>query len=188
MIAALVALVAFGASAQKFRVGVKGGLNFPSKDAFSVSDDSDASGWHAGAFGLIKISKFGIQPEILYSSFNFDDSNADAETNFNFITVPIIAKYYILQGINIQAGPQFGILLDSESKTPVATVDNTDILNSSDLSIAVGAGVDLPFGLSVDARYLIGISDLGDDPSLTDDINVSTFQVSIGYALVKLGL
>ncbi len=187
LVLALVAFVVFSTEAQKFQLGVKGGLNIPSTDAFGFTGDVDGSGWHAGIFGLIKITKIGIQPEVLYSSYNFTDNTDNSETDFNFVTVPIIAKLYLVQGVNIQAGPQFGILLDSESKNAGITLDNTGVLKDSDLSIAVGAGVDLPFGLNISGRYLIGVSDISDQDAL-GEINTSTVQVSLGYALVKLGL
>ena len=189
LVIALCAFVAFTSSAQKFQLGVKGGLNFPSKDAFGFDGDGiSASGWHAGVFGLLKVSKFGVQPELLYSSFVFSDDDVDVDTDLNYLTVPIIGKFYLVQGINVQAGPQFGFLLNSETEGGGLTIDNSDALKGSDLSIAVGAGADLPFGLQVSARYLIGVSDINDVSGATESINTSTFQVSLGYALVKLGL
>jgi len=182
---AFAAFVAFGVSAQKFQLGVKGGLNFPSADAYNLDDD-DGSGWHVGAFGLIKVSKFGIQPEILYSRASFE-GDGDVQTDFDFISVPIMAKFYLIQGLNIQAGPQFSILTASETEGGGVTIDNTEILKDTDLSLGIGAGFDLPFGLNINARYLLGLTDLADGDDI-DEINTDMFQVSIGFALVKLGL
>ena len=61
-----------------------------------------------------------------------------------------------------------------------------DGLKNSDLSAALGAGWDAPFGLQFTARYVIGLSDNNDGIS-NEDIKNKTFQLSIGYTLFKLG-
>ena len=67
----LIALVGF--SQAKVEIGLKGGLNLASinrEDA--VANYENATGYHAGAYGLIKIANIGIQPELLYSTRGTD--------------------------------------------------------------------------------------------------------------------
>ncbi|MCB0488848.1 MAG: porin family protein [Cyclobacteriaceae bacterium] len=176
----------------QFAIGVKGGLNFSKLDVSQGASNIDnRSGFHGGAFGLIKFSKIGIQPEIIFSKqgSNFDFNSADIEANFDYINIPIILKLYLVAGLNLQAGPQFGFTTTSEIKETIGGVSTTtdikDELNKkSDTSIALGAGWDLPFGLTIDARYNIGVSDFSYSGV---DFKNKVIQVSLGYKLIKLG-
>lgn len=178
-------------------IGLKGGLNLAKFDlSAGTSNIENRTGFHGGAFGLIKISKIGIQPEIIFSKqgSNFQVNTADVEANFDYINVPILLKLYLVAGLNLQAGPQFGFLSTSEIKTTVGSVTTTEDVKSlldrkSDTSIAVGAGWDLPFGLTLDARYNIGLSDVKLSPSASSPIDIKNkvIQISVGYKLIKLG-
>jgi hypothetical protein len=177
-------------------IGLKGGLNLAKFDiSQGASNVDNRTGFHGGAFGLIKISKIGIQPEIIFSKqgSNFEYNSADIEANFDYINIPILLKLYLVAGLNLQAGPQFGFLSASEVKTTFGGITSTDDVKDqldkkSDTSIAVGAGWDLPFGLTIDARYNIGLSDIkissSSDPI---DFKNKVLQVSVGYKLIKFG-
>src|SRR5690606_26218572 len=105
-------------------------------------------------------------------------------------------KLYTIAGINIQAGPQFGFVTNAEAPvaeqlggTPTDVQDVKDRMKSSDFTLGLGLGWDLPFGLTIDARYNLGLSNIYDNaPSpATDDARNQVFQVSLGYKLIKLG-
>lgn len=179
-------LLSFGAFAQaQLAVGVKGGLNFAKLDGTSVEGTyKGRTGYHFGAFGLIKLSKIGIQPEVLFSNqgSKIKTNTGDFDANFSYINIPILIKLYTVAGINLQAGPQFGFLSRAE-------IDNKDVKSTyknSDVSLALGAGWDLPFGLTVDARYNLGLTKI-DDTAAADNVKNQVWQVSVGYKLIKLG-
>lgn len=179
-------------------LGLKGGLNLAKLDIKAgASNLENRTGFHAGAFGLIKLTKIGIQPEILYSKqgadFKFDSRNYEA--NFDYINVPVLLKLYLAAGLNIQLGPQFAFTSTSEivdvTTSTKTTTDAKKLFDKkSDIAVAVGAGWDLPFGLTLDARYNIGLSDVEFKPTTTGNpINFKNqvIQVSLGYKLIKLG-
>lgn len=172
-------------SQAQFALGVKGGLNFAKFDANDFGGSlKNKTGFHGGAFALIKFSKIGIQPELIFSQqgskFRF---NADeGEGNFDYINIPVMLKLYTIAGINLQVGPQFGFL----SKAEIDGNNVKDSFKGSDLSLGIGAGWDLPFGLTIDARYNLGLSKIEDDPSF-DAVKNQVLQVSLGYKLIKLG-
>jgi hypothetical protein len=179
-------------------LGLKGGLNLAKLDIKAGASNIDnRTGFHAGAFGLIKLTKIGIQPEILYSKqgskFTFDSKNYEA--NFDYINVPILLKLYLAAGLNLQLGPQFAFTSTSEIIETAGSVKTTTDAKKlfdkkSDLAVAVGAGWDLPFGLTIDARYNIGLSDVEFKPaSTTNPINFKNqvIQVSLGYKILKFG-
>lgn len=176
----------------QFALGVKGGINLAKFDiSQGASNVDNRTGFHGGAFGLIKFSKIGIQPEIIFSKqgSNFDVSTSDIEANFDYINIPIILKLYLVAGLNLQAGPQFGFATTSEIKETIGGISTTtdikdDLSKKSDTSIALGAGWDLPFGLTLDARYNIGLSDFSYSGV---DFKNKVIQVSVGYKLIKFG-
>jgi hypothetical protein len=182
-----------GLSQAQFAIGLKGGVNL---SKFDIKDGAtnieNRTGFNAGAFALVKITSFGIQPEVLFSrqgsTFTFDSKNYEA--NFDYISVPILAKLYLPLGLNFQLGPQFSFLSVAELKAAAqSTADDPKKLKKQDYAIAVGAGWDLPFGLTIDARYNFGLSDIKVQPSSGQPIALKNkvLQVSVGYKLIKLG-
>lgn len=186
----LLALFVVGASASafsqaQFSLGVKGGLNFANLDVSSLSGTyNNRTGYHLGAFGLFKFSKIGIQPEIIFSEQGSevkDPQLGSFESNFSYVNIPIILKLYTVAGINLQAGPQFGFLTSAK----LGDESIKDEIKGSDVSLGLGVGWDLPFGLTIDGRYNLGLSDVSDDSA--SEIKNQVWQVSVGYKLFKFG-
>ncbi|MBX2962995.1 MAG: PorT family protein [Cyclobacteriaceae bacterium] len=190
----LVACISGSAIAQvQFSIGLKGGLNLAKFDVSDISGSiSNRTGFHGGAFALAKFTAFAIQPEVIFSQqgseFNFSGQNLSS--NFSYFNVPVLLKFYLPLGLNIQAGPQFGFLTSADGQVVGADgeiVDvSTDMYKNSDTSIALGLGWDLPMRLTVDFRYNLGISEIEDDARLTATKN-QVFQLSVGYKLFKFG-
>jgi len=63
----------------------------------------------------------------------------------------------------------------------------SNFVKSSDISIALGAGWDLPMGLSIDARYNLGVSDNNKVSGSSSNVKNQVIMVSVGYRLFKLG-
>jgi len=183
-----------GFSQVQVAVGIKGGPNFANINTESSVGENYKSrtGFHAGAFTLFKFTKVGIQPEILFSQqgSNVEFNSQNIEQNFSYINIPIMLKLYTVAGINLQAGPQFGFVSKAEVESTInnvkTTTDIKDELKGSDLSLALGAGWDLPFGLTIDARYNLGLSKINDGSNSPDAKN-QVFQVSVGFKIIKLG-
>jgi hypothetical protein len=188
IVAAILVMGSVGAFAQaSIGIGIKGGLNFAKLDGTAGAQETFKSrtGYHFGAFTLIKIGKVGIQPEVLFSkqgSKVASPNTKDVDANFSYINIPVIVKLYTIAGINLQVGPQFGFL----SRAELGGDDVKDSFKKSDVSLALGAGWDLPFGLKIDARYNLGLTKIQDDAS-ANNVKNQVIQVSVGYTLFKLG-
>ncbi len=167
-------------SQAKVELGLKAGANFANTD---IDNAESITAFHGGAYGLVKIANIGVQPEILWSKQGNDLSGL-GELDLNYVNIPVMLKLYLPLGLNFQAGPQFGILMNSDATTADG-MDFSDSLKDSDLSAALGAGWDAPFGLQFNARYVLGLSDINEGQG--DAIRNRTFQLSIGYSLFKLG-
>lgn len=172
-------------------IGVKAGLNFSKLDVNNISTDN-RTGFNGGAFALFKFSKIGIQPELLFSKqgTKFKGNTQDLNANFDYINIPVLLKLYTVAGINLQVGPQFGFLtlaeIEDDSNGSVTKDDVKSFYKKSDVSLALGLGWDLPFGLTVDARYNLGLSKIQDNSSV-DATKNQVIQVSVGYKLFKFG-
>ena len=183
----------------QFAIGIKAGPNFSTIDTKSSpgTNYKNRTGFHGGAFVLIKAAKFGVQPEIIFSQqgSKVRINSQDFESNFSYVNIPIILKLYTVAGINIQAGPQFGFVTSAEAPIQqqlggATTVEDVkDRMKSSDFTLGLGLGWDLPFGLTLDARYNLGLSKIYDDapPQQTGDAKNQVFQFSVGYKLIRLG-
>lgn len=176
----------------QFALGIKGGVNIAKFDiSQGTSNIDNRTGFHGGAFALFKFAKFGIQPELIFSKqgSSFKANTSDFEANFDYINIPVILKLYLVAGLNLQAGPQFGFLTTSEIKETVSGITTTtdvkdQLSKKSDTSIALGAGWDLPFGLTIDARYNFGLSEMNLNGS---DLKNKVIQLSLGYKFIKAG-
>jgi hypothetical protein len=195
LVTAIVAVLAFqSAWAQEIAIGVKAGLNFANVNTTSAAAAYNSrTGYHAGAYVMFKFSKIALQPELIFSqqgsSVSFNSQNFDS--NFSYINIPIMLKLYLIGGLNLQAGPQFGFLTSAKSEVPDGlggkiTQDTKDTLKGSDISIGMGAGWDFPFGLNIGARYNLGVSD-NNNSSSSSTVKNQVFQVSAGFRIFKLG-
>jgi len=162
----------FSTFGQNIDFGPKLGANFATFGDLSRLDNE--IGFVGGAFLSVKFSKIGIQTELLYSQqgedFGFDQFNLD------YINIPVALKFYLLGGLNLQFGPQFGFLINDNIIDDVVDSIETETF---DLNAFGGVGLDLPLNLSVDARYIFDISDNYTEASFSDGF----FSLAVGFTL-----
>lgn len=177
LVIAMVA-VGFTANAQKINFGAKAGVNFADITGIDEATKS-ITVMHFGAMAEIEISeKFSVQPELLYSAQGTKAKVGDGKTNFNYINVPVMAKYYVAEGLSLEAGPQIGFLTAAE----VNNKDAKAFYNTVDFALNFGAGYKLPSGLNFSARYNVGLSELAKDKDANSaSSNNRVFQISVGY-------
>jgi hypothetical protein len=200
----VLAAVTHVASAQaQFAVGIKAGPNFANVNTSASAGENykNRTGFHGGAFALIKVANIGIQPEVLFSqqgSTVHYSTGQDLDTQISYINVPLILKLYTVAGINLQVGPQLGFVNKAKAEQFVSGVPTTtgavqtyDIKSSvkqNDFAVALGAGWDLPFGLTIDARYNLGLTKSKiSNSSTSPQAKNQVFQVSVGFKLLKFG-
>ena len=187
------------AFSQVLAIGLKAGANFSNIDGSkSVAENyKGKAGFHGGAFVLFKVAKIGIQPEVLFSKqgSSYKINTESFEANYDYLNVPVIIKIYLPVGLNFQVGPQFGFLTSGDVEA-FATGTQTkssyaakDLYDGADLSVAVGLGWDLPFGLTIDARYNFGVkkNTNGSTTAEAPDFKNQVIQLSVGYKIFKFG-
>lgn len=160
--------------------GLKAGLNVSS---LSNADDSKAkAGFYGGAFVNIPVaSSFSVQPEVLYSGVGVkEDGGNDLKLNLDYISVPVMFQYNALPNLYLEAGPQFGFLINSKLKNDDASVDVKDGFKGFDFGIGIGAGYYFTPNIGVTARYVAGISDIVEN-NQGDAVRNNVFQVGVAY-------
>ncbi len=173
------AIAVFGIAnlnAQDIEFGVKGGLNFASISGDDIPDSGITTAFHFGVMAEINVfDKFSFQPELLYS-----DQGYATDTNtivFNYINVPLMAKYYVTERFSFEAGPQVGFMISAKNEG----TDIKDQLNSFDFGLNLGIGYKLDNGLNFGARYNLGLSNINDVNGFSSKNRNGVVQVSIGY-------
>ena len=163
-------------NAQGVNLGIKAGLNMATLSG-DVGDVDMKAGLHVGAFLDLKASdKFAISPELLFSMQGASD---DENANFNYVNIPVLAKIYLADFLNIHVGPQAGFLLSAK----VDDVDMKEAYKDLDISAVAGVGIDLPMGLTGGLRYNVGLGNILDKElaDLTDTkVTNQVFQVYVG--------
>ncbi|CAM1353998.1 porin family protein [Tenacibaculum halocynthiae] len=188
----VIAMVALGftAKAQDIDFGVKAGVNFANLTGDIPDNSSVRTSFHVGGVVEFKITdKFSIQPELLYSAQGMKYEREQGGVNFEFTTkvdylyLPVMAKYYVIDNFSIEAGPQLGFLLSAKTKAEAASVSNTQDFKENaedmDFGLNFGLGYKLNNGLNFGVRYNLGLSNLAKENGT--DIKNGVFQVSVGY-------
>ncbi len=167
---------------KRLQFGVKAGANYSNYTNASFSTDA-LVGFHAGAIVGFKItSKLSIQEEFLFSSQGAKVKGnlfGNENVKVNYITVPFLIKYRTLPGIYIEAGPQVGMRANED----VSGMQAGDFAKKLDLSAVAGIGYQSKIGLGIGARYVAGLSKVGDftTSNISPDFRNSVIQASVFY-------
>lgn len=199
--------------AQKVRWGAKAGYNL-SNFSGDYNGIDYVSGFHFGGLADLKLSlKFGLQTELLYSreggqySFEINEppflAKASEKVTLGYINLPIMLKYYAIDGLTFEAGPQIGVLvsgksdyqstvtINGETIEDSGSIDLKDKLNAISYGFNLGIGYELQNQLFFQARYHIGLANISKDNSTNneedpvglnpDRLRNQGFQFSVGY-------
>lgn len=198
ILTAAIAVMGLGTTmAQEVKLGAKAGVNFAKLTGDDLEDADGRTGFHLGVLAEIPINeKFAIQPELLYSQQGLQtktqELGVEFETKFilDYINIPVMAKYYLIDGLSVEAGPQLGfnvkaeaeIDVDAENAENAASTDLSDEVETIDLGLGAGVAYQLPQGVFFQARYVFGITNVFDAEDLIgDDLTNSNLSLSVGY-------
>jgi len=157
----LFVMVSAAIHAQK--VGIRAGATI--SNVSGVSDTKPLTGIYLGVFKEITIVPeiFFLQPELQYSMQGY--KSGDTKVSIGYLNIPILAKVYAIKTFSLEAGPQLGFKindnLDSNSGTKIKTFDT---------AFVGGLGYNFPMGLSINARYAMGISEIVKDSNAKNQV------------------
>ncbi|RYE28522.1 MAG: PorT family protein [Sphingobacteriaceae bacterium] len=169
--------------------GIKAGINIANiaiKPNDATVSQNSLIGLNAGVFATIPVAeRFAIQPEVLYSGLGTKASGDGQEVKIklDYITVPILAKYKVIgTGLGIYIGPQVGYILSSKIKAAGVSVDIDDSFKKADFSGIGGVDYALPFGLSLSARYQLGLVNIAKEASEDESAKNNAVTLSVGFS------
>ena len=217
LIIVTVTLVMFAAtvSAQETSFGIKGGLNLAKLSNTNMGsnvnnapgvDAKTLPGFHVGAFLEHKFNDLlGISPEFVYSmqgervKANYSGFGTESKVSLNYLNIPLLAKIYAVEGLSIDVGPQFGVLLSAKQKVKFSVPGEyrdlfgdgydeeeniKDGTNTFDMGIGIGATWNIGKFL-FQGRYNLGITDTvkyeGEKPSGYKALRNNVLQISAGF-------
>lgn len=166
--------------------GIKAGANLGKISGQSFKDEYNL-GYHAGAFVTIGGKKWGIQPEVLFNQVNTSTATGFSQITqlhdvnnikLSYLSIPIFLNYNISNILTIQAGPQFGTLID---KSEGLVQNGKDAFKSNNFSLAAGLELNL-LKLRIYGRFVGGSTDLNNLYN-NDTWKTQMIQVGIGLAL-----
>ncbi len=176
-------------SAQGFHAGLKAGANI-NKISGQSFKEKFSYGYNAGAFAQIGLGKkWSIQPEVLFNSVNTDttsqfrdlykvSSNKISNIKLNYVSIPLLLNYKLSKFISLQAGPQYGILLDRNQNL---LENGKDAFKKGELSML--GGLQLSFaGVKVFGRYQVGLNSINDIDN-KDKWRNQSIQLGVGFNL-----
>lgn len=183
-----IAAVSFAQKTPFLQAGIKVGANITKIDGKSFKDEF-RFGYSLGGFAAIKVGeKFQIQPEVLFNQYNTKvDSNYNNLVNsnnlknisLNYLSIPLLLNFSPTKFFTLQAGPQFGILLN---KNDNLLKNGKNAFNNGDLSMLGGVQLNIA-NFKVSGRYVVGLNDIGDIDN-KDQWKSQGFQLSVGLRIL----
>ena len=186
-VAFLLFSVAHSQDKKEIYFGVKAGLNLCSITNANQDGVSSSTlvGFHVGVLGEFMLGdKFAIQPELLYSTqgVKLDFSGEKGDLKMDYVTIPIMAKYYVAPAFSIELGPQIGFLTSAKATSGGESIDVKDSMKTTDFGLNFGLGYNFTENFNAGLRYNMGLTQLQKDLASGESASKnSVFQLALGY-------
>ena len=169
-------------NAQELKFGIKGGLNIATLGG-DKQNVEPRIGFHAGGFLSVPlVTDFKLQPEIIYSQQGAQADFGGDEIKYDYLNIPVMAKYQLIKNLNVQTGLQLGILLSAKEELRGFEIDLKEATRSTDLSMCFGLGYETDDNIFINVRYNFGFSNTLDIGNDIIDIPNRVIQASLGIA------
>jgi len=202
IIALLLISITTNAQQEYFEYGFKGGINLSNISGDEVSNYETRTSMNIGGYGLYKIlPKLGIQAELLYSEQGFSERSDSEEvgideikslTRMQYINLPVLVSFNLIEQLWIEGGVQVGYLVDAEEEreersinnsnqliSKTETIDQTSRYESLELGLLGGLRYKLSQNFMIQARYEKSINDI--DKDLAGDQFNEVWSFSVGF-------
>ena len=168
----------------------------------SISGDGSKfkPGFTAGLEGQYQINNwFGLSAGLHYAAEGAKSKNLDDyKLNLGYINIPVMAKFYVTKGLSLNAGLQLGFMTSAKLANVQllggkSDVDIKDLCNKTDFSIPLSIAYEFTNGLSFEARYNAGVTNVFKDEVVNaaldvvggtkrwDDNKNEMFMITVGY-------
>ena len=168
----------------------------------SISGDGSKfkPGFTAGLEGQYQINNwFGLSAGVHYAMGGCKIKDVDSKFNMNYVNIPVMAKFYVTKGLSLNAGLQLGFMTSAKLTDvqliggPKQDVDIKELCNKTDFSIPLSIAYEFENGLSFEARYNAGVTNVFKDDVVNaaldvvggtkrwDDNKNEMFIITVGY-------
>lgn len=157
-----------------------------------AGDDADGTdakvGFTTGVDAEYQLNEWlGLSGGLQYSMQGCKED--EIKINSDYLNIPLLAHFYVADGLALNVGIQPGILVSSKIKVQGVSVDVDDLFETFDFSIPLGLSYEIS-NFVIDARYNLGVTKVikGENWDIDEwnisskpDIRNSVFQITLGY-------
>ena len=189
------------ADSKAIQLGVKGGVNSTKITGDDIDDVKSRTSFNVGLLAEIPITqRLSLQPEVMYSGQGFDveeidqdnmfDTDENIEYQLDYIQVPLLLKAYLVKGLSIEAGPQFGFKIHEEldfqpnnDGGDIEINEDDSYVKDFDTGLVLGAGYKFDNGFFVNGRYNMGLTNIFEDNTIFENVDAknAVWQFGIGF-------
>lgn len=172
---------------QGFTIGIKGGANMGKISGKSFKEEFKL-GYQLGAFATIPLSpRLALQPELLFNQTNADTSdrfsdiyrfNQVGKIQLKQLLIPLLLNINLNKYLTVQAGPEFGVILDKDKNL---LQNGQDAFKTTNYAAAAGLQANLG-NFRIYGRFTGGLADL-DNVGNNDRWKLRNIQIGVGIAL-----
>jgi len=198
-------------AAGTFSAGVSVGGSLAFVGVEPSGEGSPRYGFTGGLYGdyafysMGEMVDFSVQSGVYYAMKGFRASKVNVESvgvvegdltvNHDYIEVPLLVKAsfpldlpvdpYLLVGPAVSYRIINTVSMESTHPATSAIVDDIEgKYQSLDFGVVFGAGVDLDMGISVDARFNLGLLNIEDEPSGDDYTKNRSISLMVSYNIL----
>ena len=185
---AITVMICSTVKSQSFHLGIRGGTTIGKISGQSFSEKFNY-GYHLGAAAEIGLGKkWSIQPEVLFNQINTDTSsefrkiytslsaNNLSQVKLNYLSIPVLLNYKVSNFLSLQAGPQFGILMDQNQ---TLLQNGQRAFKKGNLSMLGGIQINVA-SFRIYGRYAVGLSNINDIDN-KDKWTSQSIQLGVGF-------
>lgn len=152
----------------KFTFGPKVGFDLTNFWGKNIKHGMQAN-YQVGAFAEYQFHKnVAIAPEVVFASQGgkFKADGVTSTFTTNYINIPVMMKFYVIDDLSIDFGPQIGFNVYSKYTSKASSggaeakvkTDIKDATNTVDFGLGLGATYNLSSMAFVQARYTMGLT------------------------------
>ena len=141
--------------------------------------------------------QISFQPEVLYSKQGAGvktHDGADEKIVTHNINIPLMGRYEIMEGLNLEFGPQLGFLVSAQNKYELNNSKTkttvTDDYKTFDFGLNFGAGYKVTDELEINARFTKGLSNINNvfPEGMNNNYKITNtyFSIGVAYKLMEM--
>ena len=156
-------------------------VGFSAADFNNTKDTKARVGFVVGPeFEYTLSNHFSLAMGFNYSQQGAKQDDLDITYKMDYLTLPIVANFYIVKGLALKAGIQPGYNIKAKMNASTVVGDFADAVKKFDVSVPVGLSYEF-CNIVLDARYNLGVTKMFDMNKIDLNSKNLAFQLTLGY-------